>query len=734
MNAQFPSLSRRAMLTGTGALLVACALRPAAAAEKLPGSLAQTPDLDSWIKIDPDGHITVFTGKAELGQGIRTALIQIAAEELDVPVAAIHLITADTALTPNEGYTSGSHSMQDSGTAIMNAAGQVRALLLGEAAHRLNLSASELTTHNGEVRAPDGQSFTYGELVTGLSLDRPAQPGIPLKNPKNFSVMGYPVPRVDIPAKVTGGPAFIQDLRLPGMVHARVIRQPNYDAKLLSVDTGAVEKMPGVIKIVRNGSYLAVIAEREFQAITAMNALAAATLWSPGRTLPDPATIFQTIRNLPARDTVILDRKSAPTPAAQTLSATYHRPYGAHGSIGPSCAIGLLENDQLTIWTHTQGVFPDRAALTELIKMPGEKIRCIQVQGSGCYGHNGADDAGADAAILACTLPGRPVRVQWMRQQEFTWEPYAPAMVTEIQASLDATGRIVDWNYGVWSNTHNERPPNGGRLMPSWALAQPLTPSPPEPLPMPEGGGDRNAIPLYDFPSAHVVSHFLPDMPLRVSAMRSLGAYTNIFSIESFMDELAHAAGADPITFRLRHLTDPRARDVIQLAAEKFGWDDNAPLAKDQGRGFAFARYKNLGAYAAVALEMALDRTSGALRVVRAEVAVDSGQAVSFDGIRNQSQGGLLQATSWTLFEAVKFDTTGILSHDWYSYPIMRFPSVPDAVNVHVINRPGEPFLGTGEALMGPTSAAIANAVYDITKIRFREIPLTPERVKAAIG
>jgi nicotinate dehydrogenase subunit B len=737
MNAHRPVLSRRAVLASTGALIVAFDLHPSLAAPSgpaaLPGSLSIAPKLDSWIQITPDGHITVFTGKAELGQGIRTALIQIAAEQLDVPVSAIDLVTADTARTPNEGYTAGSHSMQDSGTAIMNAAAQVRALLVEEAGRRLNVPAVKLTTRQGRVSAPDGRGFSYGDLVSGISPKAMAQPGIPTKDPTKYTVIGKPVQRVDIPAKVTGGEAFIQDLRLPGMVHARIVRQPHYDAKLESVDITHVEKMPGVIKIVRNGSYLAVIASGEWQAILAMRALSAATTWSAGRPLPSQDTIFQTIRNLPSRDTTILDRKSVVAPAGKTLSATYHRPYGMHGSIGPSCAVGLLQNGQLTIWTHTQGVFPDRAALAELTRMQAEHIRCIQVQGAGCYGHNGADDAGADAALLACALPGRPVRVQWMRDQEHTWEPYAPAMVSEARASLDANGNIVDWDYGVWSNTHNERPGNGGRLMPSWALASPLVPDPPEPLPQPEGGGDRNAIPLYDFPSAHVVSHFLPDMPLRISAMRGLGAYTNIFSIESFMDELAHEAGADPVAFRLKHLKDTRARDVVNLAAEKFNWNNTA-LEKDHGRGFAFARYKNLGAYAAVALELALDRDTGALHVVRAEIAVDSGQAVSVDGIRNQIQGGFLQSSSWTLFEEVQFDTTGILSHDWITYPIMRFSQTPGSVNVNVINRPGEKFLGTGEAMQGPASAAIANAVFNITKIRFRELPLSPAKIKAAIS
>jgi nicotinate dehydrogenase subunit B len=495
-----------------------------------------------------------------------------------------------------------------------------------------------------------------------------------------------------------------------------------------------VAAMPGVVKVVRDGSYLGVIARGEWQAITAMRALAAAAVWTGGKTLPDPAGIFETIQALPVRDTVILDRKAEQPAAVRTVKARYLRPYGMHGSIGPSCAVAHLQDGVMTVWTHTQGVFPNRAALAELLAMPLDKVRCIQTQGSGCYGHNGADDAAADAALLARAVPGQPVRVQWMREQENTWEPFTPAMITEVEASLDSSGRIVDWQYGVWSNTHNMRPGNAGRFASSWALASPLQPSQPMPIPQPEGGGDRNGIPLYDLPNARVVSHFIPEMPLRISAMRGLGAYANVFSIESFMDELALAAGADPVAFRLAHLTDGRARDVITLAAREFGWEAAAALPSGHGRGFAFARYKNLGAYAAVALEVAVDHETGRVQVVRADCAVDSGQAVSPDGIRNQIQGGLLQSSSWTIYESVTFEPTGITSRDWSGYPILRFPAVPDRVAVHVINRPGQPFLGTGEAAQGPTAAAIANAVADAAKVRIRELPLSKERVKAAIG
>jgi CO/xanthine dehydrogenase Mo-binding subunit len=734
-------LTRRAFLTATGALavtfrlgLLAQAQEAAPTGSKLPGSLKVQPHLVGWIEIAPDGKVTVLTGKAELGQGIKTALIQVAAEELDLDPHTVAIIAADTGLTADEGYTAGSHSMQDSGTAIQQAAREVRSILVAAAATQLGVPPEDLVTDNGRIKAKDGRSLGYGDLVASLTPDLVASGAAPLKDPKTFTVIGKPFARVDIPAKVTGGAAYVQDLRLPGMLHARVVRPPRYGAKLAHLDETPILALPGVVKIVRDGSYLGVLAKGEWQAIVAMRALYAATEWTGGETLPDRATIFATIKALPARDTVILNRKSPPATVSQTIKARYLRPYGMHGSIGPSCAVAHLDNGTMTVWTHTQGVFPDRAALAELLQMPPDKVRCIHAEGSGCYGHNGADDAAADAALLARAVPGTPVRVQWMREQENTWEPFTPAMITDVQASLDPDGRIVDWTYDVWSNTHNMRPGNAGRLMPSWALATPLTPSPPMPIPMPEGGGDRNAIPLYDLPQAHVVSHFIPDMPLRVSAMRGLGAYTNVFSIESFMDELAIAAEQDPVAFRLAHLSDPRARDVVALAAHQFGWDEAETLPHGHGRGFAFARYKNLGAYCAIALEIAVDHESGRLRMVRANCAVDSGLAVSPDGIRNQISGGVVQSSSWTIYEEVGFEPTGVTSIDWSSYPILRFPAVADTIDVHIIDRPGMPFLGTGEAAQGPTAAAIANALYDATKIRMRELPLSAPRVKAAIG
>ena len=722
--------SRRGFLLGGGALIVSFSLPPPLAMaqepteNKPPGSLQRDPKLDSWIRIDDRGAITVFTGKCELGQGIKTALIQVAAEELAVEPESIHLVTADTALTPNEGYTAGSHSMQDSGTAIRYAAAQARSLLIGAAAARFGVPRERLKTQDGAVVADDGRRLGFGTLVKDELLHVRADGRSDLTDAAHYRVIGMPVHRVDIPAKLSGGPVFVHDLRLPGMLHARVVRPPSYQATLLRVDTTQIAKMPGVRAVHRDGNYLAVIAEREYQAVAAMHALAEAATWNETPTLPEPDEIFDWLASQPAQQVPVLRGSGGLTGAKRILEATYRRAYQMHGSIGPSCAVAQFENAQLTVWTHSQGVFPLRAAIAQLVQLPTERVRCVQVDGSGCYGHNGADDAGADAALLAMVLPGRPVRVQWTREQEHAWEPYGSAMITKARAALGPAGRIAGWDYSVRSCTHATRAGPSGNLLPAWLLAHPSTPPPPRPLPLPEGGGHRNAAPLYPIADARVAYEFVPAMPLRVSALRSLGAYMNIFSIESFIDELAQAAKADPVDFRLRHLDDPRAQAVIKVAAERFGWADYQ-RRQDLGRGFAFARYKNLAAYLALAAEVEVDRERGRARLKRAVAAVDCGEAVNPDGIENQIQGGIVQSASWTLHERVAFDRTRITSRDWSSYPILRFSGMPDEVQVHVLNQPGTPFLGTGEAAQGPTAAAIANAIADATGVRLRDIPLT---------
>jgi len=737
------SLDRRRVLAGGGALIVSFSLTnafaedqpaPAAApAPKPPGSLKDAPFLDSWIRIDADGSITAFSGKVELGQGFKTAFQQIAAEELDIPFASLTVITADTGRTANEGYTSGSHSMQDSGTAIQNAAAQVRELLVAQAALRLDLPAENLRTENGAVIAPDGRRLSYGDLVAGDMLHVKAQPTSKLKDPATFKVMGQPVPRVDIPAKVTGGAAYVQDIRLPGMLHARIVRPPSYGAQLTDCDASAIEKMPDVVKVVRDGNFLAVVAKKEFGALKAMRALSAVTKWKETARLPKQDNLLRVLTSLPSQDSTIFQRNNPVAVGQKTIEATYTRPYQSHGSIGPSCAVAQSVDGAMTVWTHTQGVYPDRQGIAEMLRVPLASVRLVHVEGSGCYGHNGADDAAADAALIARAMPGVPVRVQWTREQEHSWEPYGPAMVTKLKASLDGNGAIADWNFEVWSNTHSMRPGGAGCMLAAQHMAQPFAVPAAKPLPLPEGGGDRNAIPIYTFPNAHVVHHFLPDMPLRISAMRALGAYHNVFSIESFMDELAIAAGADPVEFRLKHLDDPRGRDVIARAAEGFGWHRGQQAPRGRGYGFAFARYKNLAAYCAIATEVEVNNETGRPRLVRAVAAVDSGQVVNPDGLTNQIEGAIVQSMSWTLYEAVTFDDTRITSIDWQTYPILRFNSVPDSIEVHIINRPGKPFLGSGETGQGPAAASIANAIANATGKRLRNLPLTRKRIRDAI-
>jgi len=735
-------LDRRRVLAGGGALVVSFSMSGAyaqdaapkeAAKPSLPGSLNKAPYLDSWIRIDADGAITAFTGKAELGQGFKTAFQQIAAEELDVPFVSVSVITADTQRTANEGYTAGSHSMQDSGTAIQHAAAQVRALLLAEAARRFELPEENLHTEKAAVIASDGRKLSYGELVADNMLHVQAEPQSKLRDPATFKLIGQPVPRVDIPAKVTGGAAYVQDMRLPGMVHARVVRPPSYGAQLIDCDTSATGKMPGMIKIVRDGNFLAVVAKGEFQAVKAMGMLSAAMKWKETASLPKQDDMPRVLVNLKSQDKTIFQQGIPPVASAKTLEASYTRPYQSHGSIGPSCAVAQWTDGTVRVWTHTQGVYPDRQAIAQMLRVPQPSVHLTHVEGSGCYGHNGADDAAADAALIARQLPGVPVRVQWMREQEHAWEPYGPAMVTKLKASLDDSGAIVDWNFEVWSNTHSMRPGGAGALLAAQHVAQPFAPPPPKPLPLPEGGGDRNAIPLYKFPSAHIVHHFVPEMPLRISAMRGLGAYHNVFSIESFMDELAIAANADPVEFRLRHLEDSRGRDVINRAAEGFGWKKGQRPPRDRGYGFAFARYKNLAAYCAIATEIEVDGETGRPRLVRAVAAVDAGQMVNPDGLTNQIEGAIMQSMSWTLYESVTFDDVRITSIDWQTYPILRFDAVPDSIDVHIINRPGLPFLGSGETGQGPAAASIANAIANATGKRLRDLPLSRKRIKDAI-
>jgi CO/xanthine dehydrogenase Mo-binding subunit len=726
---------RRRFLASGGALTLSFALplRPHAAKDEgLPGSLARAPWLDAWIRVGADNRVTIYTGKAELGQGIKTALVQVAAHELRLDPGRMLLVTANTELTPDEGYTAGSHSMQDSGTALRHAAAQVRNLLYARAAARLKVPVDSLLLSNGVFRSQDGRRVSFAELVAGsdqhvrASADLPAGPPPAPGTPR---YAGISLPRLDIPAKVAGGLIYVHDLRLPAMVHARVVRPPAPGARLLGVDSAQVARMTGVLEIVRDGRFLAVIADEEWRAVKAATALARATRWEVPAALPAGRQAADIVRGLQSEPQTVLAR-GTPGAGGKLLRASYSRPFQLHASIGPSCAVASLEEGRYTVWTHSQGVYPLRRALAELLGAPEEAVHCIHMEGSGCYGHNGADDVAADAVLLARAFPGLPVRVQWMREEENGWEPYGPAMAVDVQATLGADGIIADWQYEVWSQAHNTRPGRAGNLLAATHLARPFAPPPPKPIPQPEGSGDRNAVPYYTLPNARVVHRFQPQGVFRTSALRSLGAYCNVFAIESFMDELARAANADPVAFRLRHLADPRAIKTVRTAAATFGWD-GFKRKPGRGRGFAFARYKNLAAYCAVALEVEVALDTGFVRIVRADAAVDCGEVVSPDGVRNQIEGGIIQSCSWTLFEQVRFDAKEVVSRDWGGYPILRFNGVPDKLTVHLLDRPGQPFLGTGEAAQGPAAAAIANAVADACGKRVRDLPLDRARMRA---
>jgi nicotinate dehydrogenase subunit B len=736
------ALTRREFGAALGGFVIAFSMGPrlAAAAEgapRLPGTLAANKRLDSWLRVDPVGTVTVFTGRVELGQGATTALAQIAAEELDIVFVRIRMIAVDTAQSPNEGVTAGSNSIEVGGAALRSAAAEARTILVQLASQHLNVPASELITEDGRIFTKDGAKKTsYWELAADNPLAREATNSTPAKPAKDHRIVGQPVQRLDIPDKVMGRPVFIQDMRLPGMVYGRVVRPPNYGAELTRLNDAAVRKMPGIISVVRDGRFLGVVAEREEQAIAARAALTKAAVWRVPANLPDAANVHEFLKTRTDIDTKVVNEKTgAASAATKTVEATYRKPYLAHASIGPSCGAAGFIDEGLTVWSHTQGPYPLRADIAKATGLPLEKVRVIHTPGAGCYGHNGADDAALDAALLSLNSNGRMVKVQWMRDDEFGWEPFGSAMTMSARAGLGADGMIVDWQYDVWSCTHNMRPGNrqGVNLLGAWHLAKPFDRATPAEAPLPAGGGDRNAVPVYDFPNQKITDHFIPDMPLRVSALRTLGGFGNVFALESFMDEMADTAGADPIAFRLKHLKDERGRAVLQAAAEKAGWTPGAKSDGARGRGVAFSRYETTKTYVALVADVVVDRASGVVRVERVTAAADAGQTINPDGLKNQIEGGIIQGASWTLKEQVAFDKQRIISRDWVGYPILTFPEVP-AVDVVLIDHPELPSLGAGEASQGPISAAIANAIRHATGARLRDLPFTPERVKSAIA
>ena len=744
------NISRRRFIKA-GALVIGFSIAPDSLLSqnppaRLPGSLNANRMLNAWLRIDPEGSVTIFSGKIELGQGIGTAIAQIAADELDVDLRRIALIHGDTALTPNEGQTAGSQSVQDSGTAVRFACAEAREILLGAAALKLGVPASELKVNDGTISGPGTSTSSYWEITGQADLKREATAQAKPKQAAEHKWIGKSIARRDIPKKFTGGAAYVQDIRLPGMLFGRVLRPPSPGARLVSVDEAAARRMPGVVAVLRDGNFIALAAEREEQAIDAREALKKSAVWQESATLPPSGeALYDHMVGLGVPGQTMAEKTSASSAsAATTLQARYTRPYQAHGSIGPSCAVAQWQEDgrKLHLWTHSQGVYPLRADLANALGIETAAVRCTHAEGAGCYGHNGADDVALDAALLARATGGRPVKLQWMRDDEFMWEPYGSAMVVKLDGALDAQGNIVSWSHELWSHPHSMRPgqSKGSHTLAARHLESPVGAAPVGDVPLPAGGADRNAIPQYDIPNLKVIKHFILASPLRTSALRTLGAYANVFAAESFIDELAAAAGADPVQFRLRHLTDPRARAVIEAAAQRAGWragarDDAARAAKGElrGRGFAYSRYKNLGCYVALVADVTVDRRSGRVRVTRAVAAVDVGQVVNPDGVVNQIEGGIIQSTSWTLKEEVKFDRTRVNTRSWADYPIVRFEEVPE-VEVLLLNQPDAPFLGVGEGAQGPAAAAIANAIAHATGKRLRALPLTPARVKLALA
>ena len=702
--------------------------------DRIPFCLATNKRLDRWVRIGTDGTVSVLTGKVEIGQGIVSAMAQMAADELDVAFERVRMVPVDTLQSPDEGVTSGSRSVEEGGTALRYACAEVRDLFLQVAARKLGASLESLAVRDGTISVrgrPD--TLTYWQIAAEVDLTREATGDVLPKPASALSIVGRDVKRVDLPAKLFGA-AYVHDFELPGMLHARVVRPPSYRARLQTLDDRAARSAPGVVQIVREGSFLGVVAEREEQAIAAAQRLAAGARWHEQADLPDVASLPGFLRSQPTDDEVLSDKYAPTAGAVRSLSASYSKPYIAHASIGPSCAVACWrESGALEVWAHCQGPYPLRAEIAKILQIDVERIVVRHMEGAGCYGHNGADDVAFDAVLLARAVPGRPVRVQWMREDEFGWEPFGPAMLVEMKGSIDHEGNIVDWRQDHFTNKHVCRPgrhPNPG-LLAAWHLDRGHEPPPTTDPPLSAGGGShRNALPGYDFPNERVVNHTLKSMPVRISTLRALGAYINVFAIESFLDELAAAAGVDPVAFRLRHQKDPRARAVIEAVAQKAGWIGGGKLDGQRGMGMGYARYKGFGNYVAVVAEVEVDRE---VRVPRVWTALDCGRIVSPNGILNQAEGGIVQATSWTLKEEVRFDRTRVTTRNWENYPILTFAEAPRVETV-LIDRPDEPSVGVGEGMAGPTVAAIGNALASALGVRVRDLPFTRERIVKALG
>jgi nicotinate dehydrogenase subunit B len=696
----------------------------------LPRNLAANPMLSRWVCVHSDGVVDVRVGKVELGQGILTALAQLVADELDVDLAQVRMLPANTASGPDEGLTSGSMSVADSGPAVRLVAANVRALFVGEAARRWQVDAARVTVVAGRIASPQTPDTTsYAELAESVDLAVAADADVPVRTLEQQRVTGTSAPRLDLPDKVAGRARFIHDLRLPGQLFGRVLRPPSPGARLVAVDVSRVADLD--VQVVRDGSFLGVVGADETQATRAVEILRGSTTWDERATLPDEDDLDTYLRAGPHEPIPVVEDDPGTQQHDRGLRATYSRPFIAHASMAPSCGIAWWQGDgQLAVWSHSQGIHGLRNAIAQVLDLEPESVTVEHAEGAGCYGHNGADDAAFDAVLLARAVPGRPVQVQWSRADELSWSPFGSAMTADVNATVDEQGRLTSWTYDVWSQGHTARPGYAGNpgLLAATHLEAPWTYSAPTDPPAARGGGTtRNAVPIYGIPHRRITGHRLTETSIRSSALRALGAHMNVFAIESFMDELAQLVGQDPLAFRLAHLDDERGRRVLQAAATAAGWGQDTP--DGVGRGISFARYKERGAYCAVVAEVEAEHD---IRVRRLTIAVDVGRVVNPDGVRNQIEGGATQATSWTVKERVRFDRRRVTSDCWERYPVLLFSEAP-RIDVEIVPNPGLPSVGAGEAAQGPTTAAIANAVADAIGVRVRHLPLTADAVVTAI-
>ncbi len=699
------------------------------AVNALPQSLADNPFLDQWIGFGEDRTVRLATGKVELGQGVLTALCQIAAEELDVAPARVCVVSGDTARSPNEGFTAGSRSIEVAGAAVQRVCVQVRQYFLEYAAGILECEAAALVVQDGcFLRQGEASGHDYWSLHAAVDLHRKASDTIVPKARSDHRLVGQSMPRLDLPAKIAGA-AYIHDLLPAGLVHARVLRQPRPGAKLTSDDDLLRRAAGASAVLVRRGQFLAVVADDETTAVAAAERVGRRCVWDAGAAIPAEAGEPAFLLAQEARDR-ITDSGTGPVPAqgATKLQASYSRPYLAHASIAPSCALARFERGRLRVWTHSQGVFELRAALARALGLAIDDIEIVHCQSAGCYGHNGADDAALDAALVAVELSPCTVRVQWSRADELRFSPFGPAALVRMSAFLDAQNRPLDWTLEVWSGPHGQRPSFDRGINLLGARALPGLAPDPEPVDLPDaigGGATRNGVPAYAVGRHRVIHHLLPLLPVRTSSLRSLGAHLNVFATECFIDELARKAGEDPIAYRLSLLTDARARKVVETVAAMAKWSTRGAGGDGRGMGLGFARYKNRAGYCAVVAEVQIE---GAVQLLHVWCATDAGYIINPDGALNQIEGGIIQSASWTLKEAVCFDNGEVVSTDWDGYPILTFSEVPQ-IWIQLVDAPGQPPLGIGEVAQGPTAAAIGNAVAHALGVPIRDLPLTRDRI-----